>query len=73
MILKDILHIRIASIVHIHIFASYPCWCAKSSYKKASDTVEDPAAEMLKWVVNPIVIKVVGDTEVEDKVRIQSK
>ena len=28
---------------------------------------------MLKWVVNPMVIVVVGDKKVEDKVKIQSR
>ena len=28
---------------------------------------------MLKWVVNPMVIEVVGDNEVEDKDKIQSR
>ena len=35
--------------------------------------IEDPGAEMLKWVVNPMVIVVVGDKKVEDKVKIQSR
>ena len=28
---------------------------------------------MLKWVVNPMVIVVLGDKKVEDKVKIQSR